>query len=144
MMTSQPSATQTQTRVRSEEGFAEGEQAMGILVLEGADEVEDVGSASSSRPRRRVTWDDKVVDNEDLGRKSSKVCCIYHKPREVGESSSSSDSSSDESASEDDERRGSRRPTQSPATPRSPNAYEHKPASKRHRHSHHHRHSPHT
>ncbi|KAF2692149.1 hypothetical protein K458DRAFT_381975 [Lentithecium fluviatile CBS 122367] len=47
--------------------------------------------------QRHIQWAEDVVDNEGMGRKSSKVCCIYHKPREVGESSdeSSSDSSSD-------------------------------------------------
>ncbi|KAH8159102.1 hypothetical protein CIB48_g9145 [Xylaria polymorpha] len=44
----------------------------------------------------RVQWAEGVVDNEGLGRKKSKVCCIYHAPKAVGESSdeSSSDSSS--------------------------------------------------
>ncbi|KAK7191078.1 hypothetical protein DPSP01_007751 [Paraphaeosphaeria sporulosa] len=47
--------------------------------------------------QRHIQWAEDVVDNEGMGKKSSKVCCIYHKPREVGESSdeSSSDSSSD-------------------------------------------------
>ncbi|KAF2204771.1 hypothetical protein GQ43DRAFT_387269 [Delitschia confertaspora ATCC 74209] len=46
---------------------------------------------------RHIQWAADVIDNEGMGRKSSKVCCIYHKPREAGESSdeSSSDSSSD-------------------------------------------------
>lgn len=35
-----------------------------------------------------------------MGKKSSKVCCIYHKPREVGESSD--EDSSDSSSSNDD------------------------------------------
>ena len=37
------------------------------------------------------------MDNEGLGRKSSKVCCIYHRPRAVGESDSESDSSDSDS-----------------------------------------------
>lgn len=47
---------------------------------------------------RHIQWAEDVVDNEGMGKKSSKVCCIYHKPHVVGESSdeSSSDSSSDE------------------------------------------------
>jgi protein phosphatase 1 regulatory subunit 11 len=45
-----------------------------------------------------------VVDNEGLGRKSSKVCCIYHKPREFGESSSEEDSSDSDVSSSDDDR----------------------------------------
>jgi len=65
---------------------------------------------------RQVTWDEEVIDNENMGKKSSKgipfpsaeslmvVCCIYHKPKKFGESSSeeSSSSSSDCSDSEDD------------------------------------------
>ncbi|KAJ5466853.1 hypothetical protein N7475_004605 [Penicillium sp. IBT 31633x] len=55
---------------------------------------------------RRIRWSEDVVDNEGMGKKSSKVCCIYHKARPVGESSSeeSSSSSSDDSDSEDDRR----------------------------------------
>jgi protein phosphatase 1 regulatory subunit 11 len=33
-----------------------------------------------------------VVDNEGLGRKSSKRCCIFHKKKAFGESSTESDS----------------------------------------------------
>ncbi|KAF5359814.1 hypothetical protein D9756_003638 [Leucocoprinus leucothites] len=47
----------------------------------------------------RVAWDDDVVDNEHLGKKKSKICCIYHKPRRFDESSSE-ESSSDESDSD--------------------------------------------
>jgi len=47
-------------------------------------------------PKRRVTWTEETVDNEHMGKKSSKVCCIYHKPHTFGESSSSSDSSDDD------------------------------------------------
>ncbi|CAI7582530.1 unnamed protein product [Penicillium glandicola] len=56
---------------------------------------------------RRIRWSEDVVDNEGMGKKSSKVCCIYHKARPVGESSSeesSSSSSESDSESEDDRR----------------------------------------
>ncbi|KAI9712938.1 MAG: Type 1 phosphatases regulator ypi1 [Chrysothrix sp. TS-e1954] len=66
---------------------------------------------------RRVQWAEDVVNNEGMGKKKSKVCCIYHKPRTVGESSdedSSSDSSDDDgdgdSGSNDD---GAARPANS-------------------------------
>ncbi|KAF1926040.1 uncharacterized protein M421DRAFT_7270 [Didymella exigua CBS 183.55] len=55
--------------------------------------------------RRHIQWAEDVVDNEGMGKKSSKVCCIYHAPREAGESSdesSSDSSSSDDSDSEPD------------------------------------------
>lgn len=97
-------------------------------------------------PTRRIRWAEDVVDNEGLGRKSSKgkffrhphqisyyvvdkehfitnhdspVCCIFHKSRPAGESSSESDSepssSSDESDSDIDigeARARNRRPPQ--------------------------------
>ncbi|EON68850.1 hypothetical protein W97_08108 [Coniosporium apollinis CBS 100218] len=46
---------------------------------------------------RHIQWAEDVIDNEGMGKKSSKVCCIYHKPHGVDESSGSdsSDSSSD-------------------------------------------------
>ncbi|KAK4166206.1 phosphatase inhibitor-domain-containing protein, partial [Cladorrhinum sp. PSN259] len=52
--------------------------------------------------RRSVQWDSNVVDNEGLNRKKSKVCCIYHRPKGVDESSdeSSSDSSDSDSGSD--------------------------------------------
>ncbi|KAI8945124.1 phosphatase inhibitor-domain-containing protein [Xylaria longipes] len=51
----------------------------------------------------RVQWAEDVIDNEGLGRKKSKVCCIYHAPKAVGESSdeSSSDSSSSSNSDSD-------------------------------------------
>lgn len=67
----------------------------------------DTSSSLRSEPHqssRRVRWDENVINNEGMGKKSSKVCCIYHRPRALGESSdeSSSSSSSDESDSDDD------------------------------------------
>jgi len=67
-----------------------------VLRLRGA---HDAGGGTSLR--RRITWAEDVVDNEGLGRKSSKVCCIYHRPREFGESSSEDDSSDSDSNSDD-------------------------------------------
>ncbi|MCJ1237002.1 hypothetical protein MMC14_004986 [Varicellaria rhodocarpa] len=57
-----------------------------------------------SANRRRIRWAEDVIDNEGLGRKKSKVCCIYHKSRDVGESSSEDDS--DSSSSSDDDNSG--------------------------------------
>mmetsp|Transcript_37145 Transcript_37145/g.90292 ORF Transcript_37145/g.90292 Transcript_37145/m.90292 type:complete len:142 (-) Transcript_37145:48-473(-) len=46
------------------------------------------------RPRANVSWNESVIDNEGMGKKSSKRCCIWHKQREFGESSTESDGSS--------------------------------------------------
>jgi len=57
------------------------------------------------RTRQRVAWDEDVVDNEGCGRKSSKICCIYHKPKNFDESSSEDDSSDEDSDSSLDDGR---------------------------------------
>ncbi len=53
----------------------------------------------SLRPRSNVTWDENVINNEGMGRKSSKRCCIFHRQREFGESSTES---SEEDGDDDD------------------------------------------
>ncbi|EOA85797.1 Type 1 phosphatases regulator ypi1 [Exserohilum turcicum] len=63
--------------------------------------------------RRHIQWAEDVVDNEGMGKKSSKVCCIYHKPRAADESSDddSSDSSSSDSGSDSEPDNSTARPT---------------------------------
>ena len=53
------------------------------------------------RPRATLTWDESVVDNENLGRKSSKKCWIYHKPKAFDESDTESEGSGSDSDSSD-------------------------------------------
>uniref|UniRef100_V5EXZ7 Type 1 phosphatases regulator n=2 Tax=Kalmanozyma brasiliensis (strain GHG001) TaxID=1365824 RepID=V5EXZ7_KALBG len=64
-------------------------------------------SASSRSQSRRVVWTDSTVDNEHLGKKKSKICCIYHKPKAFDESSDESSSGSDSSESDSSEEDGS-------------------------------------
>ncbi|XP_077052533.1 E3 ubiquitin-protein ligase PPP1R11 [Siphateles boraxobius] len=45
---------------------------------------------------KKVEWSSDTVDNEHLGRRSSKCCCIYEKPRQFGESSSESEGDDEE------------------------------------------------
>ncbi|XP_059619357.1 E3 ubiquitin-protein ligase PPP1R11-like [Phlebotomus argentipes] len=40
---------------------------------------------------KKVSWGSETVDNEDMGKKKSKCCCVYHKPMTFGESSSESE-----------------------------------------------------
>lgn len=47
------------------------------------------------RRRRQVNFDDTAVDNEHHCKHKSNKCCIFHKPREMGDSSDESDYSSD-------------------------------------------------
>lgn len=54
------------------------------------------------RPRRRITWTEDTIDNEHMNKKSSKRCCIFHKARDFGESSTESDDSDDSDDSDSD------------------------------------------
>ncbi|XP_042201879.1 E3 ubiquitin-protein ligase PPP1R11 isoform X2 [Callorhinchus milii] len=45
---------------------------------------------------KKVEWSSDTVDNENLGRRSSKCCCVYNKARVFGESSSESEDDDDE------------------------------------------------
>ncbi|TDZ31176.1 Type 1 phosphatases regulator YPI1 [Colletotrichum spinosum] len=87
---SAPGPSQTQTETPSTQTRT---SPQAILRLRGA----------HAPARQSVRWAEDVVDNEGLGRKSSKVCCIYHRPKAVDESSdeSSSDSSSDSDSDSD-------------------------------------------
>lgn len=50
-----------------------------------------------------------MADNEGMGRKSSKRCCIFHKQRAFGESSTDSDYDSDRSGSSQNGGKGKRK-----------------------------------
>ncbi|KAI0819266.1 phosphatase inhibitor-domain-containing protein [Trametes gibbosa] len=77
------------TQPREEESQSEAESsAIGTLRLRGA-----------PRNRQRVVWREDVVDNEGAGKKKSKICCIYHKPRQFDESSSDESSGDDSDSS---------------------------------------------
>ncbi|KAM5262723.1 E3 ubiquitin-protein ligase PPP1R11-like [Ctenodactylus gundi] len=43
------------------------------------------------KPEKKMEWTSDTVDNEHMGCRSSKCCCIYEKPRAFGESSTESD-----------------------------------------------------
>ncbi|XP_026191417.1 type 1 phosphatases regulator ypi1-like [Cyclospora cayetanensis] len=70
-------------------------QAVIHLVSSAAPPATSEQQNASIEQQKQVSFEEGTVDNENLGRKSSKVCCIYHKPRAFAESSSESDSSSD-------------------------------------------------
>ncbi|KAI9739378.1 MAG: Type 1 phosphatases regulator ypi1 [Claussenomyces sp. TS43310] len=81
-----------------------------VLHLRGVVREEDNNGreANQTGKERHIQWAESVIDNEGLGRKSSKVCCIYHAPKGIDESSD--ESSSDENSSDDSEDDGSARP----------------------------------
>ncbi|KAH6599357.1 hypothetical protein BASA50_003054 [Batrachochytrium salamandrivorans] len=111
------SHTQTVILAVPQETAFSDEAVVGVLQLEG-------GNLDSNQ--RRVMWDDTAIDNELLGRKKSKVCCIYRKPHRPDGSSSSDCSSSEDS------------------DPNEPNAYELQPRRSKHlQRKHHQTQTPH-
>ncbi|XP_075594572.1 E3 ubiquitin-protein ligase PPP1R11 [Balearica regulorum gibbericeps] len=54
------------------------------------------------KPDKKVEWSSDTVDNEHLGRRSSKCCCIYEKPRAFGESSTESEDEDEEPVARDE------------------------------------------
>ncbi|KAK4520722.1 uncharacterized protein ATC70_006601 [Mucor velutinosus] len=93
----------------------------------------------NARRRRVIQWDENVIDNEHMNKKKTKICCIYHKPHSIGESSESeSDSSSDSSSSSNgndsdhgkcNHKHAQRKKKRNPRDV-SPNAYERQPVYK--------------
>mmetsp|Transcript_11163 Transcript_11163/g.37922 ORF Transcript_11163/g.37922 Transcript_11163/m.37922 type:complete len:142 (-) Transcript_11163:1357-1782(-) len=60
-------------------------------------------------PRHRVKWSEDVLDNEGMGKRKSNKCCIFHRKKKFGESSSESEySSGAESGSESPRKNGSK------------------------------------
>ncbi len=65
--------------------------AAAVVVEETEDDKEDKRSEgpeqvhltlrAAEKDGKKVTWTEETVDNEHLGRKKSKCCCIYVKPR---------------------------------------------------------------
>jgi len=43
------------------------------------------------KERKKIQWTEDTVDNEGLGKKKSKICCVYSKPRKHLDDSSSED-----------------------------------------------------
>ncbi|PFH48217.1 hypothetical protein AMATHDRAFT_66049 [Amanita thiersii Skay4041] len=132
------SRTMTITVPLSEEERSGAEEdVVGAIRLRGA-----AGRSRAAGQRRRVVaWGEDVIDNEGCGRKSSKVCCIYHKPRRFDESSSSSsdDESDSDVDSDADPECHHHHPASLSSGPsggrvgprRAKNAYEHVPSSSR-------------
>ncbi|KAF8123493.1 phosphatase inhibitor-domain-containing protein [Boletus edulis] len=75
---------------------AEPNASVGVLKLRGG----------QRRTRQHVAWGADVVDNEGSGKKKSKICCIYHKPRPFDESSSESESESESASDAESDKSG--------------------------------------
>lgn len=77
------------------EGTAAGSQTVVQTVVQTEEEAEQPSTASVAlkKPKSKgIKWDESTaIDNEHMGKKSSKICCIYHKPREYDESDSEDD-----------------------------------------------------
>jgi len=48
------------------------------------------------KKKKAVQWAEEVVDNENMGKKSSKKCCIFHKQRKFGDWDTDEDSDAED------------------------------------------------
>lgn len=82
----------TRVEARLKELRMEQEKERQALKQKGAEEK---GGDSTGKQKkgedRRVRWEEGVVDNEFLNKKSSKVCCVFHRTRPFDETSSESE-----------------------------------------------------
>jgi len=90
----------------------EAEQSSSTTVLENESQTDGQGESATVRlvlkkPKhsKKVNWTNETVDNEHMGKRKSKCCCIYKKPHVFGESSSESDDDECENCSGHCERR---------------------------------------
>lgn len=67
-----------------------------VITQEQAQEETVVLRLHKPKTDKKVQWEEGVVDNEFMGKKKSKCCCIYSKPHKFGESDSESDSDGDD------------------------------------------------
>ncbi|XP_075151327.1 E3 ubiquitin-protein ligase PPP1R11 [Haematobia irritans] len=62
------------------------------------------------KSNKKVGWQQGTVDNEHMGKKKSKCCCIYKKPVAFGESSSEDDEDCENCFGHPEKRRKNRKP----------------------------------
>eukprot|EP01083_Nonionella_stella_P055065 145324_1 len=68
-------------------------QATSAQIIEANKETPIILVLKKKTPKKSVTWDGSVVDNEFMNKKKSNKCCIYHKPRRWDESDTDESSS---------------------------------------------------
>lgn len=72
-----------------------------VIWLEGNSEpvAEEISQEKKKKkPKKSVAWTEDTIDNENMDKLKSNICCIYHKPH--GEDSSSSTCTSDDEMNE--------------------------------------------
>lgn len=110
-MNSYNSTTQQQAQ-RIDGSFTVSEvEAPPVLELRADSQAEITHNNEGSANGSHVRWQQEVVDNENMNKKKTKICCIYHpqdpdQEEEHHHSSSDSDSSSSSSSSESDNEGG--------------------------------------
>lgn len=59
-----------------------------------------IRAVNDEETKKHLSWDEAVIDNENLGKKKSKVCCIFHKEGDSDEDSCGSDDDDEPNAYE--------------------------------------------
>lgn len=89
------SGSQTQVIEATEVTSNSSEPPTLKLRLKNSEESDASTKGEKQKPkkviRKQVSWTQETVDNEHLGKKKSKCCCVYVKPRSFGESDTESE-----------------------------------------------------
>ena len=90
-MSSGPSTASVEARVASEAGTG-SQTVVTKEETDGASAAPPTLRLKLKKPdekdRKKVKWTSETVDNEHLGKKKSKCCCVFVKKRAFGESDS--------------------------------------------------------
>ena len=77
-MATRTTTTKTSTTTATKQKEKEPSEPKQILVLK-------------KKPKKEIKWAEEVIDNEHMGKKKSKCCCIHHKALGPGDLDSDSD-----------------------------------------------------
>ena len=90
-----PSGSQTQVIEATEIRGASGGPTLKLRLKDSDDGDDASNKGEKQKPkkalRKQVSWTQETIDNENLGRKKSKCCCVYVKPKSFGESDTESE-----------------------------------------------------
>ena len=92
-------------------------QPVPVLTLRASENKENIKDGKKTQDKPNIRWDEGTVDNENMGKKKTKICCIFHPQDEDDEfaepevhmhnkpSDSETDSSDSSGESEDDNKK---------------------------------------
>ena len=67
-------------------------------------EKKEIKEKEKTKPKKKVTWTEDTIDNENMGKLKSNICCIYNPPADKRIDTCSSDENNELERSEETKR----------------------------------------